>query len=165
MVNENNWLCDIFAVLGVDLPTCFKSENGTIIDLIIKNVPKRILNVTVLDCGLSDLHNLVLWATKLKVPPKTKLSLYHSFKNFNENDYVHDLSVAPFHVSEIFDSTVTEYFSDIFSPYSSAFRKQHSCQSVLLRYVEKCKQALDSNKVYGALLTDLSKAFVCLPHC
>ena len=30
--------------------------------------------------------------------------------------------------------------------------------------VENCKKALDQENKYGALLTDLSKAFDCLPH-
>ena len=30
--------------------------------------------------------------------------------------------------------------------------------------VEKWKNAVDKGKVFGALLTDLSKAFDCLPH-
>ena len=30
--------------------------------------------------------------------------------------------------------------------------------------VENCKKALDQGNEYGALLTDLSKAFDCLPH-
>ena len=33
----------------------------------------------------------------------------------------------------------------------------------MLSLTEKCKDALDNNKVYGALLTDLSRAFDCLP--
>ena len=30
--------------------------------------------------------------------------------------------------------------------------------------VENCKKELDQGNEYGALLTDLSKAFDCLPH-
>ncbi len=45
----------------------------------------------------------------------------------------------------------------------SGFRKGYNCESVLIRLVENCKQALDSNMVYGIVLTDLSKAFDCLP--
>ena len=34
---------------------------------------------------------------------------------------------------------------------------------MLIDFIEKCKSSLDNNNVYGALLTDLSKAFDCLP--
>ena len=64
----------------------------------------------------------------------------------------------------LFLKQLTEYFDTIFSPVLSGFRKKHSCQTVLLRYVENCKQSLDTNEVYGTLLTDLSMAFDCLPH-
>ena len=30
--------------------------------------------------------------------------------------------------------------------------------------LEKCKRSADNNKMFGALLTDLSKAFDCLDH-
>ena len=30
--------------------------------------------------------------------------------------------------------------------------------------IEKCKTAVDNGSVFPALLTDLSKAFDCLPH-
>jgi len=59
---------------------------------------------------------------------------------------------------------MSSFFESIFSPFLSGFRKSHDCQSVLLRFIEMCKQNLDSGKVCGALTTDLSKAFDCLPH-
>ncbi len=45
----------------------------------------------------------------------------------------------------------------------SDFRKGYSCESVLIRLVDNFKRALDSNMVYGIVLTDLWKAFNCLP--
>ena len=42
------------------------------------------------------------------------------------------------------------------------FRKGHSTQQCLLAMLEKCKRSLDSGKVFGALLTDVYKAFDCL---
>ena len=50
------------------------------------------------------------------------------------------------------------------SQFLSAYRKNFSCQNVLLRLIEQWRQHLDSNKVVGAVLMDLSKAFDCLPH-
>ena len=44
------------------------------------------------------------------------------------------------------------------------FRKGFSAQYCLLAMLEKWKSAVDKGKVFGALLTDLSKAFDCLPH-
>ncbi len=56
---------------------------------------------------------------------------------------------------------------NVYSPYLSGFNKNHGCQNmqnVLLRFIEKCIWSLDSNSVFGAIFTDLSKVFDCLPH-
>ena len=71
-------------------------------------------------------------------------------------------------MSKIFEGVLVKqlsmYFEMKFSPHLSGFRKEFSCQSVLLNYVENCKSNLSKKKCYGSLLTDLSKAFDCLPH-
>ena len=59
---------------------------------------------------------------------------------------------------------LTSYFKSILSEFRSAFRKQYSCQHVLLRMIETWRNCLDRNKIVGATLMDLSKAFNCLPH-
>ena len=56
------------------------------------------------------------------------------------------------------------FFEPTFSKYQYEFRKSHSAQHCLLTMTEKWKKCLDSNGANGALLTDLSKAFDCLPH-
>ena len=57
-------------------------------------------------------------------------------------------------------------FEKFASPRLSGFRKHYSRQNVLTSVVtvEKAKKSLDNKQVYGALLTDLSKAFDCLPY-
>ena len=44
------------------------------------------------------------------------------------------------------------------------FRKGFSVVNCLLRVIEKWRESLDEGSAYGTLLTDLSKAFNCLPH-
>ena len=46
----------------------------------------------------------------------------------------------------------------------SVFRKGYSMQHCLLVLTEKFKEAIDTGNKFGALLTDLSKAFGCLDH-
>ena len=53
------------------------------------------------------------------------------------------------------------YFSNYFPQYHCGFRKGCSAQHCLLAMTEKLKEARDCNKVCGAVLTDLSKAFDC----
>ena len=44
------------------------------------------------------------------------------------------------------------------------FRKAYTTQYCLLVMLEKCKNPVHKGKCFGALLTDLSKAFDCLSH-
>ena len=56
------------------------------------------------------------------------------------------------------------YFDEIFSKFLSGFRRNHSCETVLIRLVEDIKQHLDEGKVVCLLQTDLSRAFDCIPY-
>ena len=61
-------------------------------------------------------------------------------------------------------NAMLDHVNKILSKHISAYRKGHSCQNVLLKLTEEWRKNLDENKVVGALLIDLSKAFDCLPH-
>ena len=87
--------------------------------------------------------------------------IYKKDDVMNKNNY-RPVSVLPC-ISKIAEGILVDqmktYFEDKLSPYMSGLEKLHtsSCQSVLLRVIDrKDKCAL--------LLTDLSKAFDCLPH-
>ena len=64
------------------------------------------------------------------------------------------------HISE----QVLEYANSFLSPYMFGYRKGHSTEQCVMVMIEMWKRALDEQKVAGAVLTDLSKAFDCLPH-
>ena len=51
-----------------------------------------------------------------------------------------------------------------FPNFKCSFRKDYSAQHCLLAMIEKWKTAVDNGGVFAALLTDLSKAFDCIPH-
>ena len=51
-----------------------------------------------------------------------------------------------------------------FSPFLSVYRKNYSSQNILISLKEEWRKTLDNNFVVGAVLTDLSKAFDCIPH-
>ena len=53
---------------------------------------------------------------------------------------------------------------ECFLPLISAYRTNYSSQHVIIRLLEKWRKKLDDNFVVGAVLTDLSKAFECIPH-
>ena len=56
------------------------------------------------------------------------------------------------------------YFDKFLSDQQCGFRKGYSTQYCLLNLLEKWKNSVDKGKSFGALLTDLSKAFDCLDH-
>ncbi len=96
-----------------------------------------------------------------EIMPAYKKGDVHDKKNYRP------MSILPV-LSKVFEGIITDqlkpFFENVYSPYLSGFRKNHNCQDVLLRFVEKCKWSIDNNYAYGAILTDLSKAFDCLPH-
>ena len=51
-----------------------------------------------------------------------------------------------------------------FSPFISAYRKSFSTEHVLIRLFEDWRNKLGNNNVVGVVLTDLSKAFDCIPY-
>ena len=59
---------------------------------------------------------------------------------------------------------MTHFYNDIFSNLLCAFRKNYSCQSLLLKIIEDWKKALDNHETVGVIQMDLSKAFDSLPH-
>ena len=56
------------------------------------------------------------------------------------------------------NNRLSTYFEKILSKFQCGFSTQHC----LLLMLEKWKHVVDNKKVFGALLTDLSKAFDCI---
>ena len=56
------------------------------------------------------------------------------------------------------------FFDTVFSKYQCGFRKGFSSQHCLITLLEQGKKSIDQGLVFGALFTDLSKAFDCLSH-
>ena len=63
----------------------------------------------------------------------------------------------------IYDQIQT-YFDKILSKYQCGFRKGYNSQHCLIALIEKWKKSVDNGGAFGALLTDLSKAFDCVTH-
>ena len=86
-------------------------------------------------------------------------------RNIKEN--YRPISILP-NISKIFErplfDQITTHFDQILSPYQCGFRKGFSTQHCLLAMLEKWKVCNDKKLSFGALLTDLSKAFDCLSH-
>ena len=77
------------------------------------------------------------------------------------------VSILP-NISKIYErclyKQLYDYFDVIFSRNQCGFRKGFSVVNCLLPMIEKWRESLDQGGAYGALLTDLAKAFDCLSH-
>ena len=92
--------------------------------------------------------------------------MYKKKDNLLRNNY-RPVSVLPC-ISKLFERSyydqMYEHMSSILSMWLAAYRKNYGCQHVLVRFLEDMKMALDKKEHFGALLSDLSKAFDCLSH-
>ena len=71
-------------------------------------------------------------------------------------------------ISKIYERCIYDqvysYFDKILSIYQCGFRKGYNAQHCLMMLIEKWKESVDNGGAFGALLTDLSKAFDCICH-
>ena len=85
----------------------------------------------------------------------------------SEKDNYRSVSILP-NLSKVFErcisNQIAQFFDKILSKHQCGFRNSHSSQHSLVVFLEKWKESVDEGHVFGALLTDLSKAFDCLPH-
>ena len=98
-------LCDIYGLHNlIDQPTCFKGTIPSLIDVILVTNRKKYSGVLNCNCCVSDVHNFIGAATRRFAPlRKPRHVFYRSYRNFNDADFCHAVSSAPFHVSDIFD--------------------------------------------------------------
>ena len=80
-------------------------------------------------------------------------------------DNYRPVSILP-EISKIFEKLlfkqITMLIDSLLSKFQCGLRKGYGAQHCLLAMVEHWKSAVDKGKIFGALLTDLSKAFGCL---
>ena len=91
--NHLSDLIDIFDLKNiVKEPTCFKSEKGSLIDIILTNKPRSFKKTQGFVTGLSDFHKLVVTVLRSfykKLSPKS--ISYRNNKTFDENSFLRDL--------------------------------------------------------------------------
>ena len=91
----------------------------------------------------------------------------HKKNSKNVKDNYRPVSILS-NISKLYERAIYEqlqsYFEKIFSKFQCGFRKGYNAQNCLLVLIEKWKESIDNGGAFGALLTDLSKAFDCLSH-
>ena len=90
------FLCSLYQLKQfINEPTRVTSTSATIIDLILTNTPENILQSGVIHLGISD-HSLVYALRKFSLPKSyPKYKIVRNFKNFNENQFILDVSLIP----------------------------------------------------------------------
>ena len=95
--------------------------------------------------------------------------LYQSTQKKDESDKTNyqPVSILP-NTAKIYEKIIYnqlyEYFHDKLFPSQCGFRKDYSSQDSLLVMTEKFNESINKGNVFGALLTDLLKAFDCIDH-
>ena len=106
--NESKCLKDVMDIHGlcnlIESPTCFKSDNPSLIDVALTSHRRRIADTLNINTGISDFHNFIAYSTKMHVPRDgSRLICYRSYQHFDEASFKHDLDVARFYVGNVFD--------------------------------------------------------------
>ena len=67
-------------------------------------------------------------------------------------------------ISKIFEKSLYNEIPSFMDQFLSKHQSGFGYPALPLVMLEKWKKAVDTKNIFGALLTDLSKAFDCLPH-
>ena len=139
------------ATQGTDIPTKIIKENSDIFgEFILSNINSCI--------DQSTFPSSLKLANIIPVHKKGSKSLKENYR---------PVSILS-NISKIYERymfrQMSEYFESLFSKFQCGFRKGFSAQHCLVSMLEKWKSAIDNKMSFGALLTDLSKAFDCLSH-
>ena len=136
----------------------------------VDNISPKIIKdaAEILAKPLRDIINLSI--NECIFPTKAKIAAVLPF--FKKDDRTNKSNYRPVSVlsafSKIFErilhNQITTFSDKHLSIYVSAYRKNYSCQHVLVRLIEEWKKGLDNGNLVGAILMDLSKAFDCISH-
>ena len=91
----------------------------------------------------------------------------HKKNEKSKKRYYRPVSILT-NISKIYEkllhNQLSKYVDSLLATNQCGFRKGFSSQYCLLVMLEKFKEAIDRGNQFGALLTDLSKAFDCIDH-
>ena len=102
----------------VTVPNRQTEVSSTLIDHVYSNSPSNISSVTVPKVGLSD-HYPIFLTRKINasLPKSSHYTIkYRSYKNFNEENFINELSSAPWDVIKVFEDP-----DDILETWSTMF--------------------------------------------
>ena len=108
----NNFM-DIFDFKNVVRePTCYATNNPTLIDVIITNCSQKFAKTLTCNTSLSDYHYMVVSVLKKHAPCiKNREVTYRTYKTLNADALRHDIDQIPFSVCNIFDDVDDSYWA------------------------------------------------------
>ena len=88
-------------------------------------------------------------------------------KSKNSKDNYRPVSILS-NISKIYERCIYDqiqlFFDSLLPKYQCGFRRGYNAQHCLITLIEQWTKSVDNGGAFGALVTDLSKAFDCLPH-
>ena len=151
VLRKSNKLSNRKAIQNTDIPVKTLKQNGDIFGSYICHFFNVCIDKGTFPSGLKHAN----------IPPVFK----NGYRGPKEN--YRPVSILPV-ISKIFEkilcNQITPFTDQFLSKYQCRFRKGFIAQHCLLAMLEKWKKSADTNKVFFALLIDLSKAFDCLTH-
>ncbi len=171
-IKESNTLINTFSLTEVTEDEVFNiimslnSNKSVGLDTIPPHTVK--VAAEVLKSPFTNLINLsikeAIFPSKAKIA--SILPLFKGDDRLNKKNYRPVSILTTF--SKVFETVlknqIVPYLDKCMSIYLSAYRKNYSTQHVLIWLLEEWRTYLDSGKIVGAILMDLSKAFDCIPH-
>ena len=122
----------------------------------------RILKVSAMQISSFLTHLINMCIDRCIFPENLKYaeisSIYKKKDRLDQQNYrpISILVILSKVFERIYSLQIETYFSSIFNPLMSAYRKGYGCNDLLLKFTEDFRNALDENMYIGALLMNLS---------
>ena len=137
----------------------------------IDKIPPKLiqLSASILSSPLSNAINDSI--LKGKFPDDAKVASVSPLDKHTDNNYSVS-NFRPVSVLRIFLKIYEKVLKDMLvekmnvysSPFVACYRENYNTQHVLIRFLEEWRSYLDKNYFVGAIITDISKAFDCIPR-
>ena len=134
------------------------------------DIPTKILNQNsdyFAECFYENINQCIsksIFPSDLKLADVTPV---YKKKSKNSKDNYRPVSILS-NISKIYEICIYDqiqlFFDSLLSKYQCGVHRSYNAQHCLITLIEKWKKTVDNGGAFGALLTDLSKAFDCLPH-
>ena len=133
-------------------------------DIIIQILKQSWVTYQILTDCINDAINKGVFPDSLKI---AKITPVHKKDEPTDKENYEPVSVLPL-LSKVFERLLYDQLSEYLEKYLNTllcgFRNSHSIQHALFKLLQGWQEELGKSGFVGTILTDLSKAYDCLPH-